>query len=56
MFQAGPVGAGASPRAVGASAGSGRSRWLTSTRATSDRPDSQARTAGPPSVSIALTR
>ena len=55
-FQAGPAGAGASPRACGAGAGSGRSRWLTITRATSGRLDSQARTAGPPSVSIAFTR
>ncbi len=36
--------------------GRGRSRWLTSTRLTSGRPVSQARTAGPPVTSIALTR
>ena len=56
MFHSGPVGLGAVPRLCPAGAGSGRRRWLTSTRATSGRRASHARTAGPPSTSTALTR
>ena len=49
------VGAGSGCRVPSVQpAGSGRSRWSSRTRSTSERPDSHARTAGPPSTTIAV--